>query len=93
MHRYSQTQFKIYSEDKQLNIDGFNSITFYNQGDVTVKINSVIKLKPDMQITIAQADPDVIDKTQYYINFLLSDPDTTGTNMQLATIASYTTIQ
>lgn len=88
MRRTSKTEFKVFNKDSQINIDDYNGVTFFNQGNVTVVLNGVLKLKPNMQISIKQSDPDVLDITEYYFHFDLTDADTTGTNTSMVIITT-----
>jgi hypothetical protein len=82
---------QTYSKAGNLKTKGCNSILFFNQGDVTILINNVLRIVPGNSFSINQVMPNVLDETAYMVSFLLTDSATTGTNQQLVTICTFVT--
>lgn len=78
--KHATSGIKLYSDDKRIYNENINSITFYNQGDVTGIVNGLLRIAPRMTFAISQSDTEIVDVTSYDLSFDLNDPDTTGVN-------------
>ncbi|MCA0381713.1 MAG: hypothetical protein LCH58_06100 [Bacteroidetes bacterium] len=84
--RKAYNTIKAYNSAGYLETEGANAILLKNEGDVTVRVNTLLTIAPGESMSIAQVSADVADHTQYSIEFDNSHPLTTGSNNLLAVV-------
>ena len=80
------TGFKSYSENGTVESRGSNALMFVNEGDVVIKLEKLLTIKPGASFTISQVGTEAADFSMYKISFDLSHPSTTGTNQLLVLV-------
>lgn len=85
----ANNDIRQYSKAGNIPTQGSNSIYFENQGNVTAVINNIWKIRPGEARSLSQINPEVVDETNYYISFDLTDPFTTGTTNNLIVIPCF----